>query len=161
MHEYLLRTNSVLNRRELEQQFHYSADYLNKIVKQRSGMTLVEYSQAYRMKQAARLICTTTESIEKISQEFGDSVMVGAGTVLTCEQAQESIRAGAAFLLSPTMLDKKILDLCREKHVISVPGAFYPTEIKKSFEEGADIIKVFPEARLGIKYLSVIAAPLG
>lgn len=71
VHEYLLRTNGVLNRRELEQEFHYSADYLNKVVKQRSGMTLVEYSQAYRMKQAARLICTTTESIEKISQELG------------------------------------------------------------------------------------------
>ena len=101
------------------------------------------------------------EAIEKISQEFGDSVMVGAGTVLTCEQAQESIRAGAAFLLSPTMLDKKILDLCREKHVISVPGACSPTEIKKSFEDGADIVKVFPAARLGSRYLSDIAAPLG
>ena len=99
------------------------------------------------------------EAIEKISQEFGDSVMVGAGTVLTYEEAQASIGAGAAFLLSPTMLNKKILDLCREKHVLSVPGAFSPTEIKKSFEDGADIVKVFPAARLG--YLSDIAAPLG
>ncbi len=96
------------------------------------------------------------EAIEKISQEFGDSVMVGAGTVLTYEEAQASIGAGAAFLLSPTMLD-----LCREKHVLSVPGAFSPTEIKKSFEDGADIVKVFPAARLGSRYLSDIAAPLG
>lgn len=101
------------------------------------------------------------EAIEKISQEFGDSVMVGAGTVLTYKEAQASIRAGAAFLLSPTMLDKKILDLCRERNVLSVPGAFSPTEIKKSFEDGADIVKVFPAARLGSKYLSDIAAPLG
>lgn len=101
------------------------------------------------------------EAIEKINQEFGDSVMVGAGTVLTYEEAQASIAAGAAFLLSPTMLDKRILDLCREKGVVSVPGAFSPTEIKKSFEDGADIVKVFPAARLGSRYLSDIAAPLG
>ena len=101
------------------------------------------------------------EAIEKINQEFGDSVMVGAGTVLTYEEAQASIAAGAAFLLSPTMLDKRILDLCREKDVVSVPGAFSPTEIKKSFEDGADIVKVFPAARLGSRYVSDIQAPLG
>ena len=70
------------------------------------------------------------EAIEKISQEFQESILVGAGTVLTYEEAQASIAAGAAFLLSPTMLDKKILDLCRE-------------------------------ARLGSRYLSDLAAPLG
>ena len=101
------------------------------------------------------------EAIEKISQEFGDSVMVGAGTVLTFEEAQASIAAGAAFLLSPAMFDKRILDLCREKGVVSVPGAFSPTEIRQSFKDGADIVKVFPAARLGSKYLSDIAAPLG
>lgn len=101
------------------------------------------------------------ESIEKIRQEFGDSVMVGAGTVLTCEQAQASIAAGAAFLLSPTMFDKQILDLCRENGVVSVPGAFSPTEIKKCFDHGADIVKVFPAARLGSQYLTDITAPLG
>ena len=42
-----------------------------------------------------------------------------------------------------------------------MPGAFSPTEIKKSFEDGADIVKVFPAARLGSRYLSDIAAPLG
>ncbi len=101
------------------------------------------------------------EAIEKISQEFGDSVMVGAGTVLTMEEAQAAIAAGAAFLLSPAMLDKEILDLCREKGVISVPGAFSPTEIRQSFLDGADIVKVFPAARLGSKYFSDISAPLG
>lgn len=101
------------------------------------------------------------EAIEKISQEFGDSVLVGAGTVITYEEAQAAIAAGAAFLLSPTMLDKKILDLCREKGVISVPGAFSPSEIRQSLADGADIVKVFPAARLGSKYLTDISAPLG
>lgn len=101
------------------------------------------------------------ESIEKINREFGDSILIGAGTVLTYEAAQQAIRAGAAFLLSPTMFSKEILDLCKEKEVVSVPGAFSPTEIRQSFLDGADIVKVFPAARLGSKYLSDILAPLG
>ena len=64
------------------------------------------------------------ESIRKISQEFGAQIMVGAGTVLTYEEAVEAIEAGAAFLLSPTVFEKRILDLCRERGVVSVPGAF-------------------------------------
>lgn len=66
------------------------------------------------------------ESIRKISQEFGGQIMVGAGTVLTYEEAVEAIEAGAAFLLSPTVFEKRILDLCRERGVVSVPGAFSP-----------------------------------
>lgn len=47
------------------------------------------------------------ESIRKISQEFGGQIMVGAGTVLTYEEAVEAIDAGAAFLLSPTVFEKR------------------------------------------------------
>lgn len=101
------------------------------------------------------------EAIRKIHDEFGDEILVGAGTVLTYQEAQDAIEAGAAFLLSPTMLDKQILDLCRERGVVSVPGAFSPSEIKKSLEDGADIVKVFPAGRLGSKYISDIQAPLG
>ena len=101
------------------------------------------------------------EAIEKISQEFSGRGLVGAGTVLTYEEAQASIAAGAAFLLSPTVFGKPVLDLCHEKGVISVPGAFSPSEIRQSFLDGADIVKVFPAARLGSKYLSDIMAPLG
>lgn len=101
------------------------------------------------------------EAIRKISEEFKDQVMVGAGTVLTYQEAEDAIGAGAAFLLSPTVFDKKVLDLCKEKHVISVPGAFSPSEIRQSFEDGADIVKVFPAGRLGSRYISDLRAPLG
>ena len=101
------------------------------------------------------------DCIQKISEEFGDKILIGAGTVLTYEEAQQSIEAGAAFLLAPTVFSKEILDLCKEKGVVSVPGAFSPSEIYRSFEDGADIVKVFPAARLGSKYLTDIQAPLG
>ena len=101
------------------------------------------------------------DCIQKISEEFGDKTLIGAGTVLTYEEAQQSIEAGAAFLLAPTVFSKEILDLCKEKGVVSVPGAFSPSEIYRSFGDGADIVKVFPAARLGSKYLTDIQAPLG
>jgi len=101
------------------------------------------------------------EAIKKISQEFGDQIMVGAGTVLHYEEAVQAVEAGAAFLLSPTTFDKSILDLCRERGVISVPGAFSPSEIRQSLLDGADIVKVFPAGRLGSDFLTDIQAPLG
>lgn len=59
------------------------------------------------------------------------------------------------------MLNKRILNLCREKDTVNVPRAFSSTEIKKSFEGGADIVKVFPAARLGSRYLPDIVTSLG
>ncbi len=101
------------------------------------------------------------EIISKISNEFGDRVMVGAGTVMTLEEAVGAVEAGAQFILAPVMLKKEILEYCRLKGVITVPGAFSPTEIHQSFQDGADIVKVFPAHVLGSKYLKDIAAPLG
>lgn len=99
--------------------------------------------------------------INKISQEFGDSIKVGAGTVITYKEAEQAIKAGATFLLSPIMLSKEILDLCKKNNVISVPGAYTPTEVSKSLEDGADIVKVFPAGALGSKFITDIQAPLG
>lgn len=114
--------------------------------------------------KAVEITMNTPDAIDiinEISSEFGDSIKVGAGTVTTLKEAEESIKAGATFLLAPIMLDKEIIDLCKEKNVVSVPGAYTATEVKKSFDMGADIVKVFPAATLGSKYLSDIQAPLG
>ena len=77
------------------------------------------------------------------------------------EEAKEAVNAGATFILSPIMLKKEILNFCKSKKVITVPGAFSPTEIIQSFRDGADIVKIFPADRLGKKYISDITAPLG
>jgi 2-dehydro-3-deoxyphosphogluconate aldolase/(4S)-4-hydroxy-2-oxoglutarate aldolase len=100
-------------------------------------------------------------TIEKISQAFGHQMMVGAGTVLNHEGAVKSIDAGAKFLLSPIMMSKETLQYCKERQIITVPSAFTPTEIYQSFQDGADIVKIFPAARLGSKFISDVQAPLG
>jgi len=101
------------------------------------------------------------EMISKLSSEFGSAILIGAGTVTTLEQAKEAIKAGAKFILSPVMLSKEIIDLCKQYSVISVPGTMSPTEIYKSYKDGADIIKVFPAISCGLKFFMGVKAPLG
>jgi len=101
------------------------------------------------------------DMISKLSSEFGSTILIGAGTVITTQQATDAIKAGAKFILSPVMLTKEIIDLCKKHSVISVPGTMTPTEIYKSFKDGADIIKVFPAISCGMKFFKGVKAPLG
>ncbi len=101
------------------------------------------------------------EIIKSISKEFGNDILVGAGTVTTYEEADAAIAAGARFLLSPITFSKEIIELCKEQGVISVPAALTPSEIMQGIRDGADIIKLFPAGIMGAAYLKDIQAPLG
>lgn len=97
--------------------------------------------------------------IEKVSEKFGDDLIVGAGTVLDPETARAAIMAGAKFIFSPTV-DEETIKLTKRYGVISIPGALTPTEILKAYESGADVIKVFPANVFGPKYLKDVHGPL-
>lgn len=100
-----------------------------------------------------------TSIIEKVVEEFGDDVLVGAGTVLDAETARAAIMAGSRFIFSP-IVNKETIRISKRYGVISVPGAFTPTEILTAFEQGADVIKVFPANTLGPNYFKNIVGPL-
>lgn len=100
------------------------------------------------------------KTIEYISQNY-PNINVGAGTIIRYEQAEESIKAGASFLLSPTKLNPDVIKLCKDNDVISVPSGMTPSEIYEMFEYGADIVKVFPATTIGPKFFKDIQAPLG
>lgn len=97
--------------------------------------------------------------IEKINDEFNGKILVGAGTVLDSHTARSAILSGAKFILSPTV-DLETIKMTKRYGVVSIPGAFTPTEILSAFENGGDIIKVFP-ATLGPDYIKNIQGPLG
>jgi 2-dehydro-3-deoxyphosphogluconate aldolase/(4S)-4-hydroxy-2-oxoglutarate aldolase len=97
--------------------------------------------------------------IEAAAVYFGDEVLVGAGTVLDPETARMAILSGAKFIFSPTVR-KETITMAKRYGVISVPGAFTPTEILTAYEYGADLIKVFPADAFGPSYLKNIAGPL-
>ncbi len=97
--------------------------------------------------------------IEKAADVFGNEMFVGAGTVLDAETARAAILAGAKFVFSPTVR-KETIEITKRYGVISVPGAFTPTEILTAYEYGADVIKVFPAGSVGPGYFKNIAGPL-
>lgn len=101
------------------------------------------------------------ETVAKIADRYGAHLMVGAGTVMNREDLEDVVAGGADFILSPAMLPRALLTFCADHQVLSVPGAFTPTEIYRSFADGADIVKVFPAARLGSRYFKDVLAPLG
>jgi 2-dehydro-3-deoxyphosphogluconate aldolase / (4S)-4-hydroxy-2-oxoglutarate aldolase len=98
-------------------------------------------------------------SIEKVRKELGDDVLVGAGTVLDPESARNALLAGAQFILSPS-LNIETIKMTKRYGAISIPGAFTPTEILTAYEEGGDIIKVFPASSLGPSYVKDIHGPM-
>lgn len=99
--------------------------------------------------------------IGKIVQKYGGDIAVGAGTVLSREDLEDVVKGGVDFVLSPSMFSKDMLDYCKINGVISVPGAFSPTEVYQSIKAGADIVKIFPANAVGSKYFKDIMAPLG
>ena len=98
------------------------------------------------------------EAIRQVAATMGDRLLVGAGTVLTPEEAEAAIAAGARFVLSPS-LDIATIQLTRQLGAISIPGAFTATEILTAWRNGADIVKVFP-ASVGVSYFRDLRGPL-
>ncbi len=97
--------------------------------------------------------------IRQVSDEFGEEMVVGAGTVLDPETAKAAITAGADFIFSPTV-DKETIRITKRYGVVSIPGAMTPTEILTAYEQGADLIKVFPAGVMGPGYMKDVHGPL-
>jgi len=99
-------------------------------------------------------------AIEKVADEYGDRVLIGAGTVLDPETARNCMLAGAQFFVTPT-LNVETIEMARRYSRPIFPGALTPTEILTAWEAGADAVKVFPCSALGgAKYIRAVKAPL-
>ena len=101
----------------------------------------------------------TAAQISAAAKQFEGRMFFGAGTVLTVEQAKLAIDGGAKFLISPNV-DEAVIRYTKEKGVISMPGAFTPTEAVNAVNFGADFVKIFPSDTLGPNYFKAISAPL-
>jgi 2-dehydro-3-deoxyphosphogluconate aldolase/(4S)-4-hydroxy-2-oxoglutarate aldolase len=89
----------------------------------------------------------------------GAPLLLGAGTVLTVDQAKQAIDCGAAYIVSPG-LAQKVVEYCLKQGVCVLPGAVTPTEVAQALELGITTVKFFPaEASGGVPYLKAISAP--
>jgi 2-dehydro-3-deoxyphosphogluconate aldolase/(4S)-4-hydroxy-2-oxoglutarate aldolase len=98
------------------------------------------------------------EAIQRISSGLPD-IVLGAGTVLTIDQADRAVSAGAQFIVSPGF-NEKVVDWCLQNEIPVTPGVLTPTEIDMGLDKGLRILKFFPaEALGGLRMLKAIAAP--
>ena len=108
-------------------------------------------------------ITMTTPSALQIIAEMAKrktaGTLIGAGTVLDAETAEEVIRAGAEFVVSP-ITNFEMIAACKRNDTFVAPGALSPTEILAAWEHGADVVKVFPATSVGPKYFQDLKGPL-
>lgn len=98
------------------------------------------------------------ESIKILTKDLSN-LLVGAGTVLTVEQAKRALSAGAKFIVSPGF-NSKVVDYCIENNIPITPGINNPTQIEMALERGIEAVKFFPaEASGGLPLLKSMSAP--
>lgn len=98
------------------------------------------------------------ESIRLMNEKYPD-MLVGAGTVLTIDQVDRAVNAGAKFIVSPGF-DPEIVDYCLEKNIPVFPGCISPSEVAQAVKRGLKVVKFFPaEQAGGLPMLKAMAAP--
>lgn len=134
------------------------------VVRAESGESLVKVVRALAEGGVTAAEITFTvpgalEVIQQVRRELGDTVVLGAGTVLDPETARAALLAGAEYIVAPS-LNVDVIRLCRRYDKVVMPGAFTPTEVVAAWEAGADVVKVFPADVGGPPYLKALKGPL-
>ena len=120
------------------------------------GIGLMEVTYNQRMPETWK---DTAKAIEAVEKEFGDRLLVGAGTVITLEQVKMTCDAGGHYLVTPST-QPEIIRAGKALGLGLYPGAFTATEILEAWNAGADAVKVFPAGSLGPGYIKAVRAPL-
>lgn len=98
------------------------------------------------------------KSIQLMAEAYPD-MLVGAGTVLTIEQVDKAVAAGAKFIVSPGF-DPEIVDYCIEKEIPVLPGVVTPSEAIQAVKKGLEVVKFFPAEQYGgVATIKALAAP--
>jgi 2-dehydro-3-deoxyphosphogluconate aldolase/(4S)-4-hydroxy-2-oxoglutarate aldolase len=145
-----------------------SAAVIVAVIRAESAATAVQIGRALAAGGISAIEVTFTvpgaaEAIGTLAQDLQagrlpESVVLGAGTVVTAAQAQAAADAGAGFLVSPHTVPE-VLVFARDRGLAVVPGAFSPGEVYSAHRQGGDLIKIFPAARLGPTYLRELHGP--
>jgi len=98
-------------------------------------------------------------AIAALRQQFGDQLIVGAGTVRTAEQLEQTVAVGAQFTVAPN-LDRATVERAHHHDLLHLPGVFTPTEVQTAFVAGCRMVKLFPSEIVGPRYLKALRAPL-
>ncbi len=123
---------------------------------QKGGIRLLEitFSQDKRVSDEQ-----TAANIRALKQHFGGDMYIGAGTVLTEKQVEMTKQSGGEFIISPDTAPE-VIKRTKALEMVSMPGAYTPSEIRLAQKSGADFVKIFPAVNLGAEYIKAVVAPL-
>jgi len=117
------------------------------------------YRGGVRSAEITMTVPGAVKALEKIADQFGDKIMLGAGTVLDPETARICMLAGAQFFVTPS-LNLQTIEMAKRYSKVICPGALTPTEVVTAWQAGADVVKVFPaDAVGGPKYIKALKGP--
>src|SRR5438128_12095241 len=117
------------------------------------------YRGGVRAAEITMTVPGALRALEKVADQFGDKVVLGAGTVLDPETARACMLAGAEFFVTPS-LKMSTIELAQRYSKVICPGALTPTEVLTAWEAGADVVKIFPCGNLGgAKYIKALKGP--
>lgn len=123
---------------------------------EKGGVNCIEVTFDQSSEEKAK---DTLLAIKAIKDALGDKICVGAGTVMTVEQVNNAVKAGAEYMISPNV-DEAVIRETKRLDKVSIPGAMTPTEAAFAYKCGADIVKLFPAGLLGPAYIKAVKAPL-
>jgi 2-dehydro-3-deoxyphosphogluconate aldolase / (4S)-4-hydroxy-2-oxoglutarate aldolase len=92
-------------------------------------------------------------------QKYDGDVMVGCGTILTIQDAEAAFDAGAEFIITPVMLPD-VIEWCKERNIVCVPGCQTPTELVMAYRHGAPLQKLFPGVAGGPGWVKAVSSAL-
>src|SRR5215471_12913177 len=117
------------------------------------------YKGGVRAAEITMTVPGAVRALEKAADRFGDSIMLGAGTVLDPETARACMLAGAQFFVTPS-LKLSTIEIVKRYSKVICPGALTPTEVVTAWEAGADVVKIFPAGNVGgPKYIKALKGP--
>jgi len=126
-----------------------------------SALRAVEaiYNGGVRAAEITMTVPGAARVLEKLADEFGGKIVLGAGTVLDPETARTCMLAGAEFFVTPS-LRVSTIEMAKRYSKVICPGALTPTEVLTAWEAGADVVKVFPCGNVGgAKYIKALKGP--
>jgi 2-dehydro-3-deoxyphosphogluconate aldolase/(4S)-4-hydroxy-2-oxoglutarate aldolase len=117
------------------------------------------YRGGVRAAEITMTVPGAIRALEKVADQFGDKIVLGAGTVLDPETARACMLAGAEFFVTPS-LKLSTIEMVKRYSKVICPGALTPTEVVTAWDAGADIVKIFPCGNVGgPKYIKALRGP--
>ncbi len=161
-HNYLLIKEYGMDREEIVSKAEQAG--IVAVIRLHNGQSVLPVVDALLAGGVFALEVTMTvpnaiELIQMLAQRKDDRILLGAGTVVDLETAGNVIDSGADFIVSPVLIPE-LIRFAHEHEKPAFIGAFSPTEIFQAWQQGADVVKVFPASRLGAKYFKDIHGPL-